>query len=262
MKMNNILALIFVLLFDGTTCCVENKSPINKIKSNNVNERMDGFYGLVYTGGHRTNPDCKFKVLDSASAKKAVIDLLRKERKYESDNLTNGMYPPKLGEGFGEYIADIKFFVDSCEDASAIDLLPGPRTMNKYSQQTIELILSRFEKRGADVYGLRYLRKLSPRYKQINKKLYERVKAKLVDLVDDEKVSDRAVDALVALDDVDLIPVFEKISKYDDTKGTVRIENGKKEIIPIAGIAKEALGKLKQKKQKSLQNSTTEYNKN
>lgn len=242
--------LLILVLFVKTAYCVVSKSPMDEIKSNNVNERMDGFYGLVYTGGNITNPNCKFKVSDSASAKKAVIDLLRKERKYESDNLTNRMYPPKLGEGFGEYIADIGIFVDSCEDESAVDMFPGPRTLKKYPQQSTEIILSRLENReksGNYTRNVRHLGIVAPYYKETNKKLYDRVKIKLIELVDDENLSERAVYSLSALGDVDLIPVFEKIAKYDDSKGTVRIYNGKKRIDPVSGIAKEVLEKLQRK---------------
>lgn len=275
MKKNIMSAIIVVAVFWGTTYSMEgavkkkmliSKASISdivvKIKSDNVRERMDAFGELVYVGDYETAPDCKFKVGNKSSMIKVVIDLVRRENKYESDNLTNGMYPPKLGEGYAYYLQDIKGFVDSCEDESAIDLLPGPRTRNKYSEQSIEYILSRFEKHGADSYGLGYLGELAPRYKQTNRKLYDKVKSRLIDLVDDEKVSDFSVYALKHLDDVDLIPVFEKISKYDNSKGRVVIDKGNKYIEPISGIATEALLKLKQKQHKFLQSSTTGYTAN
>jgi hypothetical protein len=256
-------------LFLGNAYSAENKSPLEMIKSKNFRERINGFYSLVDTGGPLTAANCKFKVSDSTSAKKAVINLLRRENKFEDDNYVNGKYAAEIrSELYSEYSTDLGLFVDSCEDESAIDLFPGDRTFKRYPQQSTEAILStldNMEKTGfnknKNAYIVRYLRDSSTRYKKNNRKLYDRVKTKLIELVDDEGLSRTAAGTLEALGDEDLIPVFEKISKYDDSKGTVRISHGRRHVFPVSEIAKRALEKLQGKikaKSPQLQPGTTQ----
>ena len=67
--------------------------------------------------------------------------------------------------------------------------------------------------------------------------------------VDNERRSQTALNHLDDLNDPDLIPVFEKVSKYPDSKGRVMYDmKGRKIVKPISVIAKKALEKLKQKK--------------
>jgi len=86
-------------------------------------------------------------------------------------------------------------------------------------------------------------------FKDTDKKSYKRVKNVLIQRIDNERSSRNALYNLDQLNDPDLIPVFEKVSKYPDSKGRAVYDmEGRKSVKPISGIAKKALEKLKQKK--------------
>lgn len=245
------------------------------IKSSDVFIRANAFddmIDLTPVPGKTEYYNCRFKGLDEAIAKKAAINLLRREKSFNFDEYYYAKYGVKVSgddvykrkreekvmdylyakEGHGEYLDQLEGFIDSCEDESAISVFPGPRTFKRYPQKSAEAALLKIEKirnsgfseKNKNAYILRLLGETAKLYKETDPKLYGRVKAKLIELSEDACLGGDAVEAMGQTGDRDFIPVLERISKYDNTKGCPLVMDGRTKIFPISNDAKKALTEL------------------
>lgn len=243
---NGIGILILCLLFSKTLYGASDSLLLGKLESADVHERMDGFYALANIPNPKGN-ECSFKISDSGIAKKSIFKLLVKESEYEQKNMVNGNYGPNLEDGFAGYIGDVKLVVDSCADKDAVTLFPGPITADKFPEQTFKALVSKMEENVLDGRLMSVVTGLALRYKDTDTQTYSRAKRKLIEYVSDNGGNENALRNLKKLNDLDLIPVFEKVAKYDDSKSqaasNTKINKAKRK--RMSKLATEALRKLK-----------------
>jgi hypothetical protein len=247
------------------------------IDSGDPMDRIQGYYDMVNLepeSGHfgDLQYSCKFKLSDSIAAKTLVIKLLKKEHNFDFDKYYYDRYGLKISgddiykrkkedkvlkylyakEAYGGYLADLYMFVDSCEDESIIDIFPGQKTFDKYPQQSVEKAFEKIEKtknsnpiaKNVNAHIIRLIGASTIKYKKNNTQLYNKVKVKLMELVEDNVLCDTIVKTMGQIGDPDFIPILKRLSKYDDSKGSVMIIDGRKKIFPISRDAKEALNIL------------------
>lgn len=294
MKTNITICFLVIVANCGSVSAeIRVRTPLELVKAEDPTERSKGFYDLIAhdSVSGRDIFNCGFTEVDTNAAKKAVIGLLRQERTFDFTAFYAEKYGVKVSrkemytrreekpiknylyarEGYGEYLGDLTTFVDSCEDESAVDLFPGEKTFLKYPKKSANLVLSKLigvEKAGADIkekfiFPLLLLGKTTRQYRESDKELYKKVKTRVIDLTDDEFLGNVAVSVMGDIGDSDFIPVLEKISKYDNTRGkpVVSSVTGQKRIRPISTEAKQALKRFeedsKQNTEPDLQKSTT-----
>ena len=263
--------------------------PLKLVTSADPNERIKGFYDLIAPEviSGRITYTCKFNTTDVGKAKKLLGQLLRKESTFDFDKDYFERYGFKIvgkelyarkkekkvmeylyaKEGQGEYLAHLQDFMDSCEDESLIDIFPGTKTFNRYLQKSTEAAFKKIEEiknadpdikyKTGDV--LIFLGDAAIKNKETRPQLYNKVKAKLIELSENDCLAGTAIGVMSGIGDPDFIPILEKISRYDDSKGCVIVSNGEKTLLPVASDAKRALKRLQMKniKVRDLTKSTT-----
>jgi len=273
----NSLCLVVVFLFFAVQLKAEvvSKDPLVMVQSENPEVRVKGFYDLikpVLVSGQITYT-CEFNSADIGKAKKLLGQLLRTENKFDFDKDYQVRYGVKVTrkeihahkkkkevmrylhakEGYGAYLANLQDFMDSCEEEAFVDLFPGPRTFDKYLQNSMAAAFSKIEEIKKPEYSVKrsdsefliILGNAAAKNKKLQPELYNKVKAKLIELSEQDCVADRAISVMGQMRDSDFIPILEKISHYDDTRGCVREIDGQKKVFPVSGAAKRALKRLR-----------------
>ena len=268
-----IFNFLFCISLAGN-CIAENKNFDEMIASENPVERSQAYENLVSpdTASGRIEYNCKFQVSDVEVAKRKVFELFQKERNFNFDKYYFAKHGLELAgddiykrkkekkvedylyakEGYGIYVASLEDFVDSCMDETMVDMFLGPKTFNKFPQKSTEVALEKIEKiragdseeKNKNTHIIRLLGLGAILYKDTNPQLYAKVKAKLIELSEDDCLGSAAVGTMGRMGDRDFIPVLEKISKYDSSKGCRRVMDGKTKVLPISRHAKSALKKL------------------
>lgn len=280
MKLN----FVVLIFYSGLNCATNLiaaeavKDPLQMIVSENPGERSKGFYELIKPTmiSGRITYTCEFTDADIGKTRKLLGELLRKEKVFDFDEyyfkkhgrriagrdlythrtdkaVANYLYAK---EDWGVYLANLEDFMDSCEEESLVDLFPGPRTFNKYLEKSTEEAFKKIDeiKKSDDSVKrknngvLIFLGDAAIKNKNLQPQLYDRVKAKLIELSENDCLADRAISVMEKMGDLDFLPVLEKISKFDDSKGCVMVMDGQKTVLPVSRSAKRALKRLQTKK--------------
>lgn len=274
----NILPLIVILTVNWTCVNAETlTNPFDTIKSSDPANRSQGFNDMIefIPIPGRNEYGCEFKVSDTIRARKALIELLRRENHFDFDKFYRNKYGVEFSsrelynfqendkaskylyarEGHGIYVSELMAFIDSCEDESAVDLFPGEKTFNKYPRKSTELAMRIVEKTTTgpvNINGgilLQLVGVSAKQYRKTDKELYARVKTWLIKLTDDDNLCNMAASVMGNIGDTDFIPILEKISQYDDSRGKrIYFEDTNETIVsPISLVAKSALKKIPRK---------------
>jgi len=269
-----VVAVVFPFLTAQLNAEALPKGPLEMVQSDNPDDRVKGFYDLIKPAviSGQITYTCEFNSDNTGKVKILLGQLLRKEINFDFDKDYFARYGVKVSgkelharkkekeimrylsdkEGYGVYLANLQDFMDSCEEESLVDLFPGPRTFNRYLQKSTEAAFVKIEDiKKPDNSGNRnksgfliILGDAAIKNKKLQPQLYNSVKAKLIELSENDCLADRAIGVMGQMRDSDFIPILEKISHYDNSRGCSRIIDGQKTVFPISRAAKRALKHL------------------